>query len=124
MPRRKGDNVENLEEARKGKEVRPEFKKIDQTFLNRLADARARLNQLSLDSKKINDERSSIYSGMQSDGLNANAVKMAIRYVDMTDEQKTNFDLSYAVARRAFGEPLQDDLFVAAANAQLKASQN
>ena len=53
-------------------------------------------------------------------GFNADALDAAIKYANTPEDKRENFDLSYIYARNALGAPIQDDLFSAALEQQVK----
>lgn len=114
------NNVAQFDDAKKEKEGGGGFTKIDDGFLQRLRDVKERVASKVAERKSLNDDIASEMASLQSDGLNPKAFKAACAYLDMSPEQRENYDLSYAVSRRALGEPLQDDLFVATAKQNLK----
>mgnify|MGYP000371465377 CR=1 FL=1 len=60
---------------------------------------------------------------MIDDGFNKNALEAAIKYAKTPEEKRENWDLTYIYCRKALGAPIQDDLFMAATQQQVKTHQ-
>lgn len=52
-----------------------------------------------------------VITGLEAMGLNRHAFKMALKYSEMDENQRKNFDFAYNLVREAIGQPLQPDLF-------------
>ncbi len=50
-------------------------------------------------------------AGLEAMGVNRHAFKMALKYSEMDENQRKNFDFAYNLVREAIGQPLQPDLF-------------
>ena len=59
-------------------------------------------------------------TGLIDMGFNKDALEAAIKYSNTPEEKRENFDLSYLFCRKALGHPVQDDLFAAAMQQQVK----
>ena len=57
------------------------------------------------------------------EGFNKEAMEAILKYATLPEEKKENFDITYAFWRRAIGDELQDDLFVAAMQQQVKVTK-
>jgi len=87
----------------------------DPDFMKKLSTASEEFSQIKIDRQELNDAANMIMARFEKYGLNKHAVKAAMRYQGMDKKLRDNYDLSYAVMRKAQGSPLQDDLFVAQA---------
>ncbi len=56
-------------------------------------------------------------------GFNKDALEAAIKYSRTPEDKRENFDLTYLYVRKALGTPIQDDLFVAAVQEQVKVTR-
>lgn len=81
-------------------------------LLDDIADSRAALN-----AKKAAGKTALIDMGFNQDGLMA-----AVKYANTPEDKRELFDLTYMYCRRALGVPVQDDLFTAAMQQQVKVS--
>ena len=64
--------------------------------------------------KALNDKVAAGKSELIAIGMNADAIKAAIAYSNLAEDDRGNFDQTYIFTRRALGCPIQEDLFVAA----------
>lgn len=87
----------------------------DQEFLNELVEAEKDLAEIDDERAELNARKGEITARLVNKGLNKDAVNAAIKYFRTEEDKRQNFDLSYAITRKALGVPIQDDLFVAAA---------
>lgn len=94
------------------KAVGPSF---DPAFMQHVVAAQEKLYNIASRRSELNSEANAVIAGLEKYGLNKHAVRAAIKYHGMDPKQRETYDLSYAVARKALGQPLQDDLFVVAA---------
>lgn len=83
-------------------------------FLDNLADKR----------EELNASKAAKTAKLKDIGFNITAVLAAYRYSRLDDNKRENFDLSLLYARKVSGHPLQDDLFVAAAQKQVDMHQD
>jgi uncharacterized protein (UPF0335 family) len=99
------------EKAENGNEkIVVSFPMRDADFNQSIVDAVERLNVLSSEQAANNAEKSSIKERLEAKGLPRKALKMAMDYVAMSDEQRKAFDAALLVIRAALGVPLQTDL--------------
>lgn len=87
----------------------------DQDFLNVLKQAEAELADIDSKREELNASKANVMAQLVNFGLNKDAVKAAIKYFRTPEEKRDRFDLSYQLMRKALECPMQDDLFVAAA---------
>lgn len=93
----------------------------DEEFLQLIRDAHARLESIQDKRAELNADKAHIMAALIDKGLNKDAFKAARKYELTPEEKREGYDLSYQIARKALGVPVQDDLFVAAAEQQVKA---
>lgn len=94
---------------------------FDQGFLQKIVDAATKLEDIANQRSSLNAASTAIFAGFDVYGLNRNALRAAIRYTKMNDDQKGNYDLSYLIARKALKVPVQADLFEEKAKAEVRA---
>lgn len=71
-----------------------------------------KLEDVLLERDHLTARKKSAFTTLESKyGLNPHALEAARRYSLMTDEQRTNWDLSFYLARKARDCPVQGDLF-------------
>ncbi len=87
------------------KEVEDYAKLVDE-----IADTRAALNARLAAAK----------TSLVDAGFNRDALRAAVSYAKTPESKRENFDLTYLYCRKALGVPVQDDLFVAAMQQQVK----
>jgi len=97
----------------------------DPEFLAIIRGCSSELDDIKEKRTELTAEKNLIYARFDIYGLNRKGVDAARSYVEMSEEQKTNFDLTVLVVREALGEPIkaQEDLFEAAARREIAASQ-
>lgn len=78
---------------------------------DRIRGAVGRIQALKIDRKQINDEITAEYSDLESHGVNRQAVKEAIKRLEMNETKRVERDFSYALVLRALGIAYQADLF-------------
>lgn len=78
-----------------------------------IADSRAALNA----------KKQAGITSLIDDGFNKDALEAAIKYSKTEEDKRQNFDLTYMFCRKALGVPIQDDLFAAAAQQQVKVAK-
>ena len=59
-------------------------------------------------------------TGLIDDGFNKDALEAAIKYAKTPEDKRENFDLTYLYCRKALGYQVQDDLFAAALQQEVK----
>lgn len=102
-----------------GEQVQAGAPLFDQKFIDLLVSAEKKMQEIDDRRAELNASKAEVMAKLVNEGLNKDAVKAAIKYFRTPEDKRTNFDLSYAYARKAFGTPLQDDLFVASAQRQV-----
>lgn len=88
---------------------------FDQDFLDLIAKTEQDLLEVDDSRAELNARKAAMMAKLVDKGLNKDAVKAAFKYFRTPEEKRERFDLSYQVVRKALGCPMQDDLFVAAA---------
>lgn len=71
----------------------------------------------------LNAKKKAGILALVDDGFNKDALKAAMRYAKTEEDKRQNFDLTYMFCRKALGVPIQDDLFAAAAQQQVKVAK-
>lgn len=94
---------------------------FDQSFLQKLIDARAKLEDIANQRSSLNAASTAIFASLDVYGMNREALRAAIRYTKMDEDQRENYDLSYLISRKAMGHPVQADLFEEKAKAEVRA---
>lgn len=79
-------------------------------LVDEVADSRAALNA------KLAAAKASLIDA----GFNKDALRAAVSYAKTPEEKRENWDLTYLYCRKALNVPVQDDLFVAAMQHQVK----
>lgn len=91
-----------------GYEKLEEFAKARLDEISELRDKReTQKNAVSMTTAQVTN----LLDQLEQKGLNKKAVKAALAYLDMSDKERSAFDLTYKIARAIVGEPLQIDLF-------------
>lgn len=86
----------------------------DEAFMERIRDAAEQLEGINERRSQLSADRTAVLEGLAADhGVNKHAMLAAIRYCDLKDKAKENWDLTYQVTRKALGAPVQMDLFEA-----------
>lgn len=94
---------------------------FDQEFLQKLVDARDKLEDITSQRASLNAASTAIFASLDTYGLNRNALRAAILYTKMDEDKRENYDLSYLISRKALGVPVQADLFEEKAKAEVRA---
>ena len=84
-----------------------------------IREAEANLEVIDDERAELSARKAAIVANMVDKGLNKEAIKAAFKYFRTPEDKRERFDLSYQIARKALGCPVQDDLFVAAAQRQV-----
>ena len=92
----------------------------DESTLQAVVDFSNKLDEIQLQREELNASKAAAQAQLVNMGFNADALKAAISYAKTPEDKRQNFDLSYQYARRALGCPVQDDLFIAAMQQQVK----
>ena len=64
--------------------------------------------------KALNDDLAASKSSLVALGMDSDAIKAAIAYSKLPEEERGTFDETYIFTRKALGCPIQEDLFNAA----------
>jgi hypothetical protein len=72
--------------------------------------------------EELNAEKTAAQANLINKGFNKDALHEAIKYANTEEDKRQNFDMTYLYARKALGHPVQDDLFTAAMQQQVKVS--
>ena len=116
-------NQDIVADDQRNENLKSMFRQPNPEFMQKLSNASEEVETINLKRKELNDQLSLIMARFENHGLNKEAVRASIRYNDMNEKQRENYDISYAIMRKAQGQPLQDDLFVASAHRTIKDSQ-
>ena len=95
----------------------------DPKFIELIADSEKKLQDIDDKRAELNATKAEVMAKLVAKGMNKDGVKAAMKYYRTAEEKRENFDLSYALTRKALGVPMQDDLFNAAALRQVEAHQ-
>ena len=109
----------------KGENQSPDVQEsmYDPKIIQLIADSEKQLQDIDDKRAELNATKAEVVAKLVAKGLNKDGVKAAIKYYRTAEEKRENFDLSYAVTRKALGVPMQDDLFNAAAMKQVENHQ-
>lgn len=88
---------------------------FDEDLMSELRQAEKKLGDIDDARAELNAKKAEIVARLVNKGFNKDGVKAAFKYFRTPVEKRKHFDLSYAATRKALGCPIQDDLFVAAA---------
>lgn len=88
---------------------------FDQEFLDRITRAADQLEDIAAERNALNAKKNAVITNLETYGLDTKAVMDVFKFMQLDEGVRKNYDLSYAIARKAMGAPLQDDLFAAAA---------
>jgi len=83
-------------------------------FLQEIRNAVQTLKEIDAKRKDLTASKTATVERLAADhAVNKAAMLAAMRYVDLKDKDKENWDLTYQVVRKALGDPVQQDLFEA-----------
>lgn len=80
-------------------------------LISEISTAYADINDHKKARGEANAEIAAILTGLEAKGIGKRAMRMAMTYVEFSEDEKSGFDLAYKVVRDALGEPLQAKLF-------------
>jgi len=81
-------------------------------FLQEIRNAVQTLKEIDAKRKDLTASKTATVERLAADhAVNKAAMLAAMRYVDLKDKDKENWDLTYQVVRKALGDPVQQDLF-------------
>lgn len=92
----------------------------DQGTLAKVAAFAGTMQEISEHREELNARKAAAIAELVNMGFNRDAIAAALKYHNTPEDKRENFDLSYIYARKAFGQPIQDDLFVAATREQIE----
>lgn len=92
----------------------------DQDTLAKVAAFVGAMEDIEKGREELNARKAQAIAELVNMGFNRDAIGAALKYHKTPEEKRANFDLSYIYARKAFGLPIQDDLFVAATRQQVE----
>jgi len=96
----------------------------DEKVLAKLRDAADALKAIDERRSALSSERTALLEVLVADhAINKAAMLAAIRYADLPEEKRENWDLTYQVTRKALGAPVQMDLFEAQVEQSIKKSE-
>lgn len=85
---------------------------------NSLSDVIAAVEAGFADLAKANTKREQVNKSVQSirdslfaKGIPKEAFDLCVKYIDWPDDKKRNFDVAFAICRKAAGAPIQKELF-------------
>lgn len=93
----------------------------DNDTLQKVSAFADKMDEIKKQRDQTNADKAAAVAELVSLGFNKEALKAALHYRDTPEDKRENFDLSYIYARKAFGQPIQDDLFTAALQQHVKA---
>lgn len=103
----------------------PEEKTIwNEETLKKVSDFRETSNDIKEQRKSLSDKLAAAKSELIALGFNKEGLEAAIKYSNLEEKDRENFDLTYLYVRRATGHPVQDDLFEAATRQQVEVYKN
>ena len=80
-------------------------------LMKKIADAYKKINEAKLERGSANANIADQLTSLEAEGISKKAMRMAMTYVEMDEDQRLGFDIAYAVAREALGQPIQGDMF-------------
>ena len=92
----------------------------DQNTMRKVAQFADTVADIQASREALNARKAAAKTELIDLGFNADALDAALKYANTPEEKRENFDLTYLYARKALGSPVQDDLFVAATQQQVK----
>lgn len=95
----------------------------DQATLSKVTAFAATMEEISAQRDEVNARKAAAIVELVNLGFNKDAIGAALKYHNTPEEKRANFDLSYIYARKAFGAPIQDDLFSAAMQQQVEVAK-
>ena len=102
-PGTKVDNVQSI------------FKHEDPKFMQKLRDIREAVSKSKAKRDLINAEITEELAKFEAEGLSKKAAKAVMAYMELNPKDKQSYDITIAVMRKAFGDPIQGDLLLKAA---------
>ena len=100
---------------KKDDNVTPLFKSEDPKFMKKLCAIREKIQESKSQRKLINAEISEELAKFETMHLSKKAAKAVLSYMELSPKEKQNYDVTIAVMRKAYGDPIQDDLLLTAA---------
>jgi len=118
-------NVADFSGSRAGDGVKPNSPPEEKTIWNedtlkKVSAFRETFNDIKEQRQALSDELSAAKSALIALGFNKDGLEAAIKYSNLEEKDRGNWDLTFLYVRRATGHPLQDDLFEAATRQQVE----
>ena len=92
----------------------------DQGTLKKVSDFAELVGDVKNECSELNARLAAGKAALIAMGFNKDGLEAAIKYARTDEDKRENFDLSYLFCRKALGHPVQDDLFMAATQQQVK----
>jgi len=92
----------------------------DENVLQKVSKFGDTMGEIKTAREALNARKAAAVTELVDLGFNKDALVAALKYVNTEEEKRENFDLTYIYARKALGQPIQDDLFVAATQRQVE----
>lgn len=109
-------------EAQDGKAVEQTI--WDRNTMDKVKEFETTIAEIKTSREKLNARRAAAVTELIDLGFNKDALDAALKYVNTPEEKRENFDLTYIYARKAMGQPIQDDLFAAATQQQVRVAKS
>ncbi len=100
-----------------------EYSIWDADTLQRVRDFSETVSEVKSAREALNAQLAAAKTKLIDDGFNKDALEAAIKYARTEEDKRQNFDLTYLYCRKALGHPIQDDLFMAATQQQVKVAK-
>lgn len=91
--------------------------RINTEMLDSIREVRDELQKCADDRKHANEYASELRARLVTAGLSKEAVKHAMKYLELNDNERAKYDISMALVRRALGAPMQIDWITQVTNA-------
>lgn len=95
----------------------------DTSTLSKVTAFADTMEEIGKQRDEVNARKAAAIAELVNLGFNKDAIGAALKYHNTPEEKRANFDLTYIYARKAFGAPIQDDLFAAAMQQQVEVSK-
>lgn len=95
----------------------------DEGTLELIRRTNEELDRIADEREELNHAKGEAIARLKNKGIPVDAFTAARKYIRTKEEKRAGWDLAYQFCRKALGEPLQDDLFEAAARRQVENHQ-
>lgn len=95
----------------------------DQDTLELIRKTNDELDRINDEREELNHAKGEAITKLKNKGIPIDAFKAARKYCKTEEEKRAGWDLAYQFCRKALGQPMQDDLFEAAARRQVEDHQ-